>query len=88
MADQVARLAVSYVESLPAEQRGDVKKVTLVWDVPVNSTFHGTGAKLEGSDRVTLLVHVLPKPVEPPPQVRQGPEDAAERVVPVSSLKL
>jgi hypothetical protein len=87
MAEQVAVLAVRYLESLPAEERMGVKKLTLVWDVPVNNVFHGTGARLEGSSELTLLVQVLPKPATPAPILIQGQNpNAIGRIVPVSSL--
>lgn len=87
MAGQVVGLAVRYLESLPVEERMGVKRFTLVWDVPVNSVFHGTGARLEGSNELTLLVQVLPKPVAPAPILIQNQNfSAARRIVPVSSL--
>lgn len=87
MAGQVAGLVVRYLESLPAEERMEVKKLTLVWDVPVNSVFHGTGTRLEGSNELTLLVQVLPKPVAPAPVlVRDQGSSATRRIVSVSSL--
>lgn len=88
MAGQVGGLVVRYLESLPAEDRLGVNKLTLVWDVPVNSVFHGIGARLEGSNQLRLLVQVLPKPVEvqtPVPIHGQNP-GTTERIVPVSSL--
>lgn len=88
MAGQIAGLAVRYLESLPAEDRMGVKKLTLVWDIPVNDAFHGIGARLEGSNELTLLVKVLPKPVEVLPNViRQNHDDNGSRIVRVSSLR-
>lgn len=84
---QVAGLAVRYLESLPAEDRMEVKKLTLVWDEPVNDAFHGIGARLEGSNELALLVKVLPKPVEAPPNlIRPTQGDGGNRIVRVSSI--
>jgi hypothetical protein len=86
MAKQVGELAVRYLESLPAEERMEVKKLTLVWDVPVNSAFHGIGASLEGSNQLTLLVKVSSKPAEAPVPIQIQNHDTIERIVPVSTL--
>lgn len=88
VARQVGELVVRYLESLPAEERLEVKKLTLVWDVPVNSAFHGIGAHLEGSDQLTLRVQVSPKPVEAqaPVLIQDQGHGTSERIVPVSTL--
>lgn len=78
---QVSEHLIRYLETLTPAERDQLRTLRLVWDVPINSALHGTGAHLRGSNTITLRVFTglkAPAPV--------GPTPPADRTVRVSQI--
>lgn len=84
--ENLGDITLRFVLTLPQEEREALKSVTLEWDVPINSTFHGTGLTFFDEQYTSVQVQVMVRRKEVPQPTL--PSQPAERTVKVSQVQL